>query len=442
MTRPTTQRPLCHFSNFTMPTRKQHCGYMSDPKRQCLPRDSGVPQRLWLNKLNERVVFDCILQLLVVTSFCPETDMVRAGLRDGTIWESCLYFSYTDQKCRLSLFIQGADFMRLDDSVRWIEIIPIKIGVPCERPDCIYYLPQYQTDHDFMVGAILSMKWILGWLRSAVKFQVGGTELNHEQALLEAWQVHRATFLFLWFETVRHCRYSPEIHMSACTYNKWMESADPSKRKTEWLLTNDITEKIKRDTEMSMIPPTRDFLSGISKILKPGYCFQVTPWFTCIYLIWKMALMTALNHISPRFKNEQGSYCFIGGMKYHIQEYPHIFRPSTRHVDMVEKGAGPIGEGLVCRHALHINLKMRPYVGITGIFPMCAPKHGLWQLIYKKLHADADEEKTSICLPHVWFMIASCLYCRDAFVEVPYVGKCNKDTDEAFVALLKEEFGE
>ena len=312
--------------------------------------------------------------------------------------------------------------------------------VPVLSKDIHFHPPHNQNDHDFMVGAMSSVKWILGWLRTAVKIQVQTHDQRHKQALREAWQVHRATFLFLWFATVRHCRYSPQIHMGACTYNKWMESAGPCSRKGRWLLKNDLTKRDKIDTEFSMIPPTRDFLWGISKILKPDHYFHMTQWMTCIYWIWNMALMTALNHISPRFKNEQGTYCFIGGMEYHISEYPHIFRPaSPGHVDMVNDDPYNV-YGSFSRPATLIDLKTRPYVGITGIFPMCAPTHGLRQLIYNNLRA--DEEKTHLCLPHVWLMIAECLYCRDAFVKDPYVGECcNKDTaDEVFSALLREEF--
>lgn len=430
--------------------RKDRKSHASDPKRRCtgLCRDSGVPQRHWINTLDNRTFFDCILQVLVLTSFCPETDMIRAGSRDGTICEGCLCFSYTDLKCRLSgsIFIEGADNKRLDDSVQWIEIIPRNRCVkPLQISKYVHlYPPQNQNDHDFMVGAMSSVKWILGWLRAAVKIQVPGThDQRHKQAQREAWQVHRATFLFLWFATVRHCRYSPQIHMGACTYNKWMGSMGPWSRKGHWLFTNDLAKGDKLDTEISMIPPTRDFLWRISKFLKPGHYFHITQWMTCVYLIWNMSLMRALNHISPRFKNEQGTYCFIGGMRYHLSECPHIFRPAfPGHVDMVNDCPSNV-YGSFSPPAPSINLKTRPhYVGITGIFPMCAPTHGLRQLIYNNLRA--DEEKTLLCLPHVWLMIAECLYCRDAFVKDPYVGECcNKDTaDEVFSALLREEFGE
>lgn len=363
----------------------------------------------WLLPIPETEVEDFLLTVMILSPRFPAVNHFRMVFADGTSKIGAIYM------LERTGFRKPIPYMIMTPSMR-------KRSIHISQLELIEYIPLIPSEYtltipgthaqDFIHDASQAAVWVMGWLRTSVRKLVRSSEwpkeksTRHFEVQQECWQVHRATFLYLFWCTFMHCRFSPDIHIGRNTYVWWMNQQN--------LISLDDVQgqwvHASHTSTTTMVEPTDDFLLNLAQIAKPGQKVRMASWRDVFDLLWRMSLRISLTHASRTYTDGINQIRYLGGQMC-------LMRPDERMQPCSSRGI--LHEALYT-DATFIDSKAHPYVGILGRFACCVSTRSLLNVIYHDLQPQKDCATRDPMPSSIWMQVASWYYCKKSLLNNPY----------------------
>lgn len=366
---------------------------------------------MWLSKVPNTDIVDFVLTMMVLSPLFPAVNHFKVGFADGTSEIGAIYMLDRTGHRKPKPYMMTTPSMskrviKLSE-IDLIEYIPL---IPSWASECTVVIPGIHVQ-DFIHDAIQASVWVMGWLRTSVRKIVQSSEYpkknstRHFEVQRECWQVHRATFLYLFWCTFMHCRFSPDIHIGRNTYDWWMNQPN-------LVSLNDVQDHWVHMEYIptTMVEPTDDFLFNLGTIAKPGQRVLTTSWRDVFNLLWRMSLRISLTHASRIYTDGFNQIRYLGGQIC-------VMRSDKK---MQPQPSNGILNADQSNYATLIDSEAHPYVGILGRFACCVSTRSLLNLIYHDLQPRRDCAARDPMPSSIWMQVASWYYCKNSLLSNPY----------------------
>jgi hypothetical protein len=365
----------------------------------------------WLLPIPDTEVEDFLLTVMILSPRFPAVNHFRMVFADGTSKIGAIYMlDRTGYRKPIPYMMMTPSMSKRVIHLSQLELIEYIPLIPSWASECTVVMPGVNVQ-DFIHDASQAAVWVMGWLRTSVRKSVRSSEwpkeksTRHFEVQQECWQVHRATFLYLFWCTFMHCRFSPDIHIGRNTYVWWMNQQN-------LVSLNDVQDQWVHVERMSttMVEPTDDFLLNLGKIAKPGQRVLTTSWRNVFNLLWRMSLRISLTHASRTYSDGCDEIRYLGGQMC-------VMRSDKRMEPCPSSG---ILNADLYKDATLIDSEAHPYVGILGRFACCVSTRSLLNLIYHDLQPRKDCATRNPIPSSIWMQVASWYYCKNSLLNNPY----------------------